>query len=172
MSSLSSSFSFSSTVSSSNGGNEEDGKIRAMNNQGLQGIRNATTIVPNATTATPSVTATSATASTSSKYGTNVGNATIYDTSCSSISIASINHVPKSAAGWIVTQLVEYTQWMSTRNHTDATLASTFSQQAYILAPTGATTPESADRFINAIIDRFSRPTGICLDGLACLKCT
>jgi hypothetical protein len=178
--------SFSSSTSSlssttNNGETEDDGKIRAVSNGGVTGITGrpatvtATTIQPSATTTTTPAPATTthatAAAIINSKSGTSASLSVVHNSSCScSSSLASMNHVPESAARWIVTQLVKYAQSMSGQNST-VSLETVFVHHAGICPPRVTTTQESAKLFIEAIIHRFSRQTIEHQEGLAYLKC-
>ena len=185
---LSSSSSSSSSVSStaySNFGGTDDEKVGGITNGtgvmrgstpvGTAPIGSAATTIPLTTTATataePSV-STSDFASLISSSGANTTSSNAYNNSNSSNStccISSINHVPESAARWIVAQLVEQAKSISTQSHTFQ-LETLFVHHANICPPTATTKQESARLFIESIIHRFSRQDRH-RDGLACLKC-
>lgn len=86
--------------------------------------------------------------------------------------LSSSNHVPDSAARWIVTQLVECAQLMSESSYRDTSLKSLFLYNSNIFPTKSASTvQESAKHFIETMIHLFSRRTDEFQEGLAYLKC-
>ena len=167
---MSFSSSSSTSTSSNNGGSEDDGKVRAITREGAP--ESSSTIQTPVTTIHPVAKITTATPAVSATHRISGSNGMNASSSCSSTStnVTSVNHVPESAARWIVTQLVEYVQTLSDRSQTVVALETAFVQHACICPPKVATTKESAKLLVENIIHRFSRADEY-PEGLGCLKC-